>query len=220
METQTLQWLYVALMAAGALTFWVLSCTPKRVPGLEYMIALLIPVPHRLLRALPRLGGDDAAAAAGAGADRRAYRRGHHHDRERPCRRPIRGADALCLVYLRLRVVSGHPLNGLGTTPRHRQKPRAGAPARLRAACDLFDRLVGDLPDSLVYRPVRNRPRRFDDRLGPLYGHTLFPQGSLQPARHLDPAQDVAGRAARGEASSHGALLAPVPRGCRKVGGV
>lgn len=44
METQTLRWLYVALMAAGALTFWLLSRTPKRVPGLEYMIALLIPV--------------------------------------------------------------------------------------------------------------------------------------------------------------------------------
>ena len=44
MEIQTLQWSYVALMAVGAATFWLLSRTPKHVPGLEYMIALLIPV--------------------------------------------------------------------------------------------------------------------------------------------------------------------------------
>lgn len=45
METQALlRWLYVALMAAGALTFWGLSRNPRRVPGLEYLIALLIPV--------------------------------------------------------------------------------------------------------------------------------------------------------------------------------
>lgn len=37
-------WSYVILMAAGAFTFWMLSTRPARVPGVEYMIALLIPV--------------------------------------------------------------------------------------------------------------------------------------------------------------------------------
>ncbi|ADI13311.1 hypothetical protein [Truepera radiovictrix] len=43
MDTQTLLiWLYVGLMAAGMLVFWAMSRSPKGVPALEYMVALLI----------------------------------------------------------------------------------------------------------------------------------------------------------------------------------
>jgi bacteriorhodopsin len=41
---QLLIWGYVALMGAGALAFWMMSRRPAGVPGLEYMVALLIPV--------------------------------------------------------------------------------------------------------------------------------------------------------------------------------
>ena len=45
MEAQTFFiWAYVFLMGAGALTFWAMSRRPAGVPGLEYMVALLIPV--------------------------------------------------------------------------------------------------------------------------------------------------------------------------------
>jgi bacteriorhodopsin len=44
MDEATLHWLYVAVMAAGALLFFIWSQNPRGVPKHEYLIAMFIPI--------------------------------------------------------------------------------------------------------------------------------------------------------------------------------
>lgn len=56
MTSETWLWLYVALMAAGALLFYVWSRDPRGVPKHEYLIAIAIPVWSGLAYAAMALG--------------------------------------------------------------------------------------------------------------------------------------------------------------------
>ncbi|MDM9379766.1 bacteriorhodopsin [Chlorogloeopsis sp. ULAP01] len=64
MELQDIfHWIYVALMAIGALHFWSLSRNPRGVPQYEYLVAILIPIWSGLAYMAMALGQGKVEAA-------------------------------------------------------------------------------------------------------------------------------------------------------------